>query len=66
MIRFTRYKMVDCDSVVVIKCQRCDGINLHIAQNYAPKSKIKRLRCKTCDHAWDVTEDSHMGYEEVH
>jgi phage FluMu protein Com len=65
MVKIKRCNIIDYDSIVVVKCQRCKGINLQIVQNYAPKSDIRRLRCKNCGHVWDVNEDAHMGYEEV-
>ena len=65
MLKLTRCKVTNCDSIVVIKCRRCEGVDIHISQNYAPKSDVKRLRCRCCDHTWDVIEDSHTGYEEI-
>lgn len=64
MVKIKRCNIVDCDSIVAVRCQRCKSINLHILQNY-PLSDIRRLRCRCCDHTWDVNEDAHTGYEEV-
>jgi|WetSurMetagenome_2_1015567.scaffolds.fasta_scaffold352123_3 hypothetical protein len=65
MVKVKRCNIIECDSIVVVRCQVCKSVNLHIVQNYSPNSDIRRLRCRCCDHTWDVKEDPHTGYEEV-
>jgi len=69
MITLRRCKDVNHESIVVVKCNRCKGLNIGVSIDYTKnkqnKSYIKRLQCRQCDHIWDVEEDLHMEYEEV-